>query len=206
MKTLALVTSKGGSGKSSIGMNIAVAAEAAGEKVFTLDLDKQGTLAKWIDRRTATTPGFDKVESAADLAPALEVIKAQGFTLVILDTAGHDAPLAVAAIKAADLCLIPTRPTPADLEATQPTLMAIQQLGRKFAFVLNQTPPAGSRLREAAAGLKMIGLLAEPAIALRADYQDAQGQGLGVIEFNPAGKAAAEIAELWRWLSKKMEQ
>ncbi|NTC29385.1 ParA family protein, partial [Agrobacterium tumefaciens] len=57
MKTLVLVTQKGGSGKSSLAASIAVAAEQAGERVFMLDLDRQGTLANWINRRTAETPG-----------------------------------------------------------------------------------------------------------------------------------------------------
>lgn len=205
MNVISLVTQKGGSGKSTLASCLAVAAEAQGEKVFLLELDRQGTLAKWIDRRNVATPGFDRVNSAAELEPALEAVKGQGFSLVVLDTAGHDTPLAAAAIRASDLCLVPARPTPADLEATQPTLEAIQGTRRKFAFVLNQAPVKSARLNEAAAGLKVIGVLAEPPIVHRTDYQDALGQGQGVTEFNPSGKAAAEIAELWNWISHKLK-
>lgn len=205
MKVIALVTAKGGSGKSTLAANLAVAAEATGERVFLLELDRQGTLARWIERRSAATPAFDRISSASALAPALATLDKQGFTLVVLDTAGHDSALATAAIQAADLCLVPTRPTPADLEATQPTLEAIQSTRRKFAFVLNQTPVRSSRLKEAAAGLKVLGILAEPSIAQRNDYQDALGQGLGVTEFNPSGKAAAELAALWGWVQRKLK-
>jgi chromosome partitioning protein len=142
MKVISLVTAKGGSGKSTLAANLAVAAEVTGERVFLLELDRQGTLARWIERRTAATPAFDRISSAGALAPALATLDKQGFTLVVLDTAGHDSALATAAIQAADLCLVPTRPTPADLEATQPTLEAIQSTRRKFAFILNQTPVA----------------------------------------------------------------
>ena len=62
-----------------------------------------------------------------------------------------------------------------------------------------------SRLKEAAAGLKVLGILAEPSIAQRNDYQDALGQGLGVTEFNPSGKAAAELAALWGWVQRKLK-
>ncbi|MFN7610438.1 MAG: ParA family protein, partial [bacterium] len=155
--------------------------------------------------RSAATPAFDRISSASALAPALATLDKQGFTLVVLDTAGHDSALATAAIQAADLCLVPTRPTPADLEATQPTLEAIQSTRRKFAFVLNQTPVRSSRLKEAAAGLKVLGILAEPSIAQRNDYQDALGQGLAVTEFNPSGKAAAELAALWGWVQRKLK-
>ncbi len=205
MKTITLVTQKGGSGKSTIAANLAVAAQEAGERVFVLDLDRQGTLARWIERRTAETPGFDTVANEGQLDAALATLAAQKFTLAILDTAGTDSPLVTAAIRAADLCLIPARPTPADLEATQPTLSAIQATRRRFAFVLNQTPVRSSRLNEAAAGLKVLGILAEPPITQRNDHQDAIGSGQGVTEFNSHGKAAEEIRALWRWIKTKLK-
>lgn len=205
MKTLVLVTQKGGSGKSTLAASIAVAAEEAGERVFMLDVDRQGTLAKWIDRRTAETPGFDRVSNETELNSALAALADQKFTLTILDTPGADTPLVTAAIRAADLCLIPARPTPADLEATQPTLEAIQGTGRRFAFALNQSPVRSGRLTEAAAGLKMLGILAEPSISQRNDHQDAIGAGQGVTEFNPSGKAADEIRALWFWLKAKLK-
>lgn len=205
MKILALVTQKGGSGKSTLAANLAVAAAQARETVFLLEMDKQGTLARWIARREAETPAFDPIPTAAALAPALAQIAAHGYTLTILDTAGADSPLATAAVQAADLCLVPTRPTPADLEATQATLEAIQGARRKFAFVLNQTPVRSTRLTEAAAGLRVLGLLAEPPIGQRNDFQDALGLGLAVTEYNPEGKAAAEVRALWAWVAKRMK-
>lgn len=205
MKTLTLVTQKGGSGKSTLAASLAVAAEQAGERVFILDLDRQGTLANWIDRREIETPGFDRVATSAELETALAALEQQKFTLVVLDTPGTDSPLVTSAISAADLCLIPTRPTPADLEATQPTLEAIHSTRSKFAFVLNQTPIRSSRLSEAAKGLKMMGVLADPPIAQRMDFQDALGSGQGVTEYNPNGKAAEEVRDLWRWLKKKLK-
>jgi chromosome partitioning protein len=118
---------------------LAVTATQSREKVFLLELDRQGTLARWIERRDVKTPAFDRIPTAADLAPALATIARQGYTLTILGAAG-DSPLATAAMQAADLCLVPARPTPADLEATQPTLEAIHGVRRKFVFVLNQAP------------------------------------------------------------------
>jgi chromosome partitioning protein len=205
MKTLTLVTQKGGSGKSTLAANLAVAAEEAGERVFLLDLDRQGTLAKWIERRSDETPGFDTVANEAELNTALATLAGQKYSVAILDSAGTDSPLVTAAIRAADLCLVPTRPTPADLEATQPTLSAIHATRRRYAFILNQTPVRSARLNEAAGGLKVMGLLAEPPIAYRNDHQDAIGAGQGVTEFNPQGKAADEIRSLWRWVNNKLK-
>lgn len=206
MKILTLVTQKGGSGKSTLAANLSVAAGEAGEKVFLLELDKQGTISKWIDRRVVETPAFDRLLTEIELEKALATIEGAKFSMVIIDTPGVDSPLVTAAIRASDLCLIPTRPTPADLEATTATLEAIQALGKKFAFVLNQTPVRSTRLSEAAAGLRVIGVLAEPSLAQRNDHQDAVGAGLGVTEYAPSGKAAEEIRDLWKWAKQKIRK
>ena len=92
------------------------------------------------------------------------------------------------------------------MKATPPTVATIKRLGKRSAFVLNQTPPRGYRIREAAQGLSMLGMVAPVHIVSRNAYQDAQGMGLGVIEFEPDGKAAAEIRELWQWIAKKLEK
>src|SRR5262245_21835407 len=78
------------------------------------------------------------------------------------------------------------------------------RLNRRFAFVLNQTPPRGCRLSEAATSLHSLGVLALPFVGQRNDHQDALGAGLGVTEFAPEGKASEEIRELWRWVLKKL--
>jgi chromosome partitioning protein len=206
MKVLTLVTQKGGSGKSTLAANLAVAAGEDKERVFVLELDRQGTLSRWADRREPDTPGFDRITSESALDTALTTLASHKITLTIIDTPGADNPLVTAAIRAADLCLVPTRPTAADLEATQPTLEAVAATRRKFAFVLSQTAPTrSSRLSEAAAGLKVLGVLAEPPIAQRNDHQDAIGAGQGVTEFNPSGKAAEEIRALWAWVKHKMK-
>jgi chromosome partitioning protein len=205
MKIVSLVTQKGGSGKSTLAASLAVAALEAGEKVFVLDADRQGTLARWIERRDNPEPGFDRATSTEALERAAQVLAGQGFSLVIIDTAGADNPTTTAAIRIADFCLVPARPTPADLEATQPTLEAIQATRRKFAFILSQAPTRSARVQEAAAALRVLGILAEPPITQRNDHQDAVGTGLGVTEFNPSGKAAEEIRQLWAWVAKKMK-
>ena len=132
-----------------------------------------------------------------------------GVTLTIIDTAGGWSDTATAAIGAADLCLIPVRPSPADIEAAAPTLAAIRERDKPFAFVLNQTPARSARpegaatsLSETAASLHLTGLLALPTIVLRNDQQDALGKGLAVTEYAQGGKSADEIRGLWQWVSE----
>jgi hypothetical protein len=63
--------------------------------------------------------------------------------------------------------------------------------------------PRSSRSLEAAAGLKMLGVLADPMMTTRADYQDAIAAGFGVTEYAPEGKAAQEAVALWGWVKKQ---
>ena len=200
----ALVTQKGGSGKSTLAVGLAVAAMENGERVAFVKADPQGTISKWKERRGNPYPRVVRVSDPADLERTLSRLEAEGIWLAIIDTAATNNGLAMRAIARADLCLIPVRPSPADIEAAIPTLIAIRRLNRRFAFVLNQTPPRGCRLSEAATSLNSLGVLALPYIGQRNDHQDALGAGLGVTEFAQAGRASEEIRELWRWVFNKL--
>jgi chromosome partitioning protein len=202
---LALVTQKGGSGKSTLAVGLAAAAMEHGEHVAFLDADPQGTISKWKERRGHPYPRVNRVADPAEVAQVLSRLEAEGNWLAIIDTAATNNPMAMRAIAEADLCLIPVRPSPADIEAAIPTLIAIRRLNRRFAFVLNQTPPRGCRLGEAATSLNSLGVLALPYVGQRIDHQDALGAGLGVTEFAPEGRASEEVRELWCWVMKKLE-
>jgi chromosome partitioning protein len=205
MRTIALVSTKGGTGKSTLAASLGVAAMQAGEKPYLIDLDPQGSLASWGGRRRQDDPPVDRIE-AAKLVDALAGLARAGFSLAIIDTAGRDDVVGTAAMRAADLALIPARPSTLDLEATRPTLNALARLDRPFAFVLNACPAGRSaRLDDAGRALALLGALAEPPIAQRTDHADALGLGLGVSEFNPEGKAAQEISALWAWIRRRME-
>ena len=167
-------------------------------------MDPQRTAESWYQTREATKPKLASV-TAAELPNAI-IGGRQRFDIVLIDTPGRDEPSAAAAIRHADLCLIPCRPTPADMKATPPTVATIKRLGKLSAFVLSQTPPRGYRIREAANGLSVLGMVAPVHIVSRNAYQDAHGMGLAVTEFEPDGKAAAEIRELWQWIAKKLEK
>ncbi len=185
-------------------VSIAVAAMQDGERVFVLETDEQGTMSKWGLRRTNPEPGIDRVSSGPALDRALGLLAGDGYTVAIIDTPGTASVGTTAAIRVADLCLLPVRPSPADIEAAEPTLSAIRRVGKPFAFVLNQAPARSFRLGEAAAALNMMGALAPTYIVARTDHQDALGAGLGVTEFAPEGKAAEEVRSLWSWIRKKL--
>ena len=206
MRIITLVTQKGGTGKSTLTTGLAVAAMQAGEKVIAFDLDPQGTLAAWAQIRGGAEPSVAQLP-ARETARLAEVLKEAGrkFTVALVDTAGADSPATHNAMTAATLCLVPLRPTRPDGLAIKPTVEALMRGRRPFAFVLNQCPtqPKNSRATEMASGLASLGLLAEPMVRQRADYQDAFAAGQGVTEYAAEGKAAHEMRDLWAWIDKQ---
>jgi chromosome partitioning protein len=204
MHVVSFVTQKGGSGKSTTAASVAVAAFQQGRRVFMLELDRQGTLSDWTESRKADEgPDFERVDATA-LDQALSMLKAEGYDLVVIDTAGIDSPATNAAMRAADLCLIPCRPTATHLRGCLPTVQSLIRLEKDFAFVLTQCPPRSPRVDETRTGLAALGLIAEPPIVSRTDHQDAMAAGMGVTEFNPEGAAAHEIGQLLGWIDNKL--
>ncbi len=204
MKAITFVTQKGGSGKSTLCISLAIAAEEAGSSVCILEMDRQATVSDWAEHRQRSSPEVAQID-ATQLEDVLQRLQGSAYDYVFIDTPGVDSPGTLSAIRAADLCVIPCRPTPADLRAFKPTLAAIYRLEKKFAFVLNQTPPRSYRVRDATDGLAVLGVLPDVNIVMRNDHQDAIGLGQGVTEFNPSGQAAQEVRKLWSWLEKRMQ-
>ncbi len=210
MQTIVLATQKGGSGKSTLAIGLALAAIQAGHTVRLIETDSQGTLSSWQSRRIYAEPMVEPVYSAGEIEQRLQSLDQSGVTLTIVDTAGGVSAATAAAIRYADLCLIPARPSVADIEATASTLSIIRAWNKPFAFVLNQTPIRGQRVTNAAtalddkAALDVSGVLAQPFIVMRNDHQDALSAGLAVSEYAPASKSADEVRCLWQWVETKL--
>jgi chromosome partitioning protein len=210
MHTIVLATQKGGSGKSTLAIGLALAARQAGHVVRLIETDQQGTLSRWQSRRGIADLLVETVYGTDEIEPRLQLLARHGAALAIIDTAGGMSATTTAAIRHADLCLIPARPSVADIEAGIPTLATVRAWQKPFAFVLNQTPIRGQRISDAAATLgdkaarELDEVLARPFIVMRNDHQDALAAGLAVSEFSPFGKSADEIRELWRWVEKRL--
>ena len=210
MHTIVLATQKGGSGKSTLAIGLALAAIKAGHSVRLIETDSQGTLSNWQARRVYAEPIVEPVYNADMIEQRLQSFDRGGVMLTIIDTAGGLSAATTAAIRHADLCLIPARPNIADIEATASTLSIARAWNTPFAFVLNQTPIRGQRVSNAAtsladeAALDLAGVVAQPFIVMRNDHQDALSGGLAVSEYAPASKSADEVDGLWQWVEKKL--
>jgi chromosome partitioning protein len=210
MQTIVLATQKGGSGKSTLAIGLALAAIEAGHTVRLIETDSQGTLSNWQSRRPYAEPTVEPVYAASDVEARLQSLHRDGVTLTIIDTSGGVSAATTSAIRHADLCLIPARPSVADIEATASTLDVVRAWNKPFAFILNQTPIRGQRLSNAAnaladeAALDLAGVIAQPFIVMRNDHQDALSAGLAVNEYATSSKSADEIRGLWQWVEAKL--
>ena len=211
MQTIVLATQKGGAGKTTLAISLALAAIRAGHNVRLIETDTQGTVSNWRRRRPHAAPIVEPIYDARQVEQRLQSLSREGVTMTIVDTAAGITAATVSAIRYADFCLIPSRPSIVDIEATAATLSVIRAWRKPFAYVLNQTPiRAAARIAGAEnslgdeAALDVDDILARPAIVMRNDHQDAVSAGLSVCEYAPGGKSAEEIRALWQWICARM--
>jgi chromosome partitioning protein len=140
MQTIVLTTQKGGSGKSTLAISLTLAAIRAGHNVRLIETDPQGTVSNWKRRRPYAAPIVEPIYAARELEQRLQSLAQSSVTVTIVDTAGGETAATNSAIRYSDFCLIPTRPSIADIEATAATLRVIRAWHKPFAYVLNQTP------------------------------------------------------------------
>lgn len=202
MKTIALVAQKGGTGKTTLALSLAVAAEQNGSSAVIIDLDPQATACNWGDRREAESPIIIDAQPAR-LQNALERAGEGGIGFALIDTPARSEQASLAAAKAADLVLIPCRPQIYDLETIPNSKEILALAGNKPALVvLNAVPPRGDRHTQATSAIKEMGLEVAPEfLGHRAAFGDSATLGRTVLEHEPHGKAAAEVRQLYKAIS-----
>jgi len=201
--TLAVVAQKGGSAKTTVSVHLAVQALREGRKVAIIDIDPQASATGWHRVRAQQSPALAAVTSA-ELSDAVEAARRDGFDLILIDTPSHTASAALAAIRAAQFVLIPCQPSAIDIAALGATTDMLKAAERPGAVVLTRTRP-GPDMEQATAAVKATGLALAPSVGDRVAYKRAVASGQAVVEFEPEGKAAAEIKKLWNWINHETE-
>lgn len=209
MKTLAIASRKGGSSKTTIAVHVAGLADAEGGAVI-LDADPQGSAAEWFKLRTDERPLVIPVE-AGGLKDILAMTRDEGFAFALVDLPPHNEASISEAMRAADLVLVPVRPSLFDLRAAESTVAMARTLSRPVVAVITGAPPGlvgmdASIVREARTYLESLPVeVCKTTIGQRAAFSHALLSGSSAAEYEPGGKAARECAALWRELKGKMQ-
>jgi chromosome partitioning protein len=153
MQTIAVISQKGGAGKTTLAVHLAVASAAAGTTTAIIDLDPQASSANWGDRRTAPLPVVVSAH-ATRLPQEMNNAREAGVEVLILDTAPHSDAVALAAARAADLVIVPCKPNILDIEAVGNTIELMKATGTPLFVVLNGVAPSGTEADEAEAAIK----------------------------------------------------
>lgn len=204
MKTLVLLSQKGGSGKTTISLNLAIAATRKGQSVVVIDLDPQQSAARWARLRTADAPVI-LPGHGPNLAELIERAKDGGADLVIIDTAPKSESVALTAAKLADLILIPCQPSSLDLDAVADSVNIASLAKRPAMFVMSNCRASSSLADQAEEALREYKLpLAPVRIGNRVSFVKSLAEGKGVVEFEPSGPAASEINQLFAAAMKQV--
>lgn len=203
MRTICIVAQKGGAGKTTLAINLACESEQRRKPAVIIDLDPQASAASWGDVREADFPVVVSAQ-AARLSEVLDKARTHGASLAIIDTAPHSERGALIAAKSADLVLVPCRPGFLDLKAASASLDICRLANVPAVAVVTAAPPRGTLASEAAEALERIGFESVPIhVHHRAAYQHSIALGLSASEFEPTGKAADEIRQLYVWTTNR---
>ena len=204
MKIIAIISQKGGAGKTTVAVHLAVAAELHNLKTAIFDLDPQASATNWADKREDDFPTVVAAQ-AGRLPILLEQAFEQSADLIIIDSAPNADSASLAAARAADLILIPCRPAAFDLNAIGTTL-SLATIANKPAYVLlNAVPSHGKIEEEAKKALEDVGIkVSTPVLHYLVAFSHAVNDGRTAQEYDPKSKAAAEATFLFHWVLKQI--
>lgn len=203
MLKVAVIAQKGGVGKTTLTLHLAVEA-AKNARVAIVDMDPQASAAQWSDGRSARQPTVTACPPAR-LSTVLHNVRRDGADIAFIDTAPAVESPALAAVRAADFCLIISRPGILDLRSIGINVEIAKLAGKPVALVINAAPVQGGQAAAAADEARSsYGVEICPIVVhQRAIFSHALGESKCAQEVEPAGKAAVEIATLWRWLAAR---
>jgi chromosome partitioning protein len=197
-KIIAILNQKGGAGKTTLSTNLARALQLGGDRVLLVDSDPQGSARDWNaagDGNLLPVIGLDRPTLAKDI---LSILENQDW--LVIDGAPQIAELAVAAIKCADVILIPVQPSPYDVWACEDLVDIIKTRQEvtngkpKAAFVISRVIKNTQLSKEIGEALEGYGLpVFKHFTSQRVIYPKTASTGSTVLDADESGEAAAEI-------------
>ncbi len=210
MKVIVLASQKGGSGKTTLAGHLAAEALRRGDpgSVVMMDTDPQASLTGWWAARSDDLPPLPAMIRVLPegLSATLAKVRKAGIGLVVIDTPPAITASITDTCKQADLVVVPVKPSPHDLRAVGATVDIVERSRKPMAFVINQVTQRAKITMQAVVALSQHGTVASPMIAHRVDFQTSMTDGRTASELDPASKSAGEIAQLWDYITSRMER
>ena len=209
MMVIGVVAQKGGGGKSTVSVNLAVAAAENRKTAVVIDIDQQASSAKWGDRRkSANVAVVGALQSR--IKQTLETARAHGADYVVIDSPGHNDSAAMETIRASDIVLLPVEASMFHFDTLPAMRDLIRVAGDKPTWLLiNKLHPAAS-----VQGEKLKKMLAEAYSmsvspvhwSLLSIYSTSADIGLTPLEQEPEGKAADEVRRLYKFTCQQVNK
>jgi len=202
MIKIAIISQKGGAGKTTLAINLAVEAERNNLSSLLIDLDPQSSATEWSDSRKQDYPVVLSAH-ASRMDKLIQKAEENAASFVFIDTAPHSENAALESAKIADLVLVPCRAGILDIKAIQSSLNICNLAQVKALVILNALPSQSSIAQEARQAIESIGgKVCEYSIGQRVIFNHAMTEGLGVVEFDLKSKASQEVQKIFQLIKQ----
>lgn len=202
MKTIVVISRKGGAGKTTLSVNLAITAHLAGLRTMLADIDPQRSATDAMKARLAPGPALMEI-NAGKLFQTKVHAEHSGFDCLVVDTPAAPDTDVLQAVQSADLCVLVCRPTFLDIASIARSAEAVRRLGKKALIVLNQAPSRRNGVEppsvlKAIEALRFAGMpMAPVGLRARTAFQQSIAHGRSVCEWEPGSAASQEIERLW---------
>lgn len=202
MKTIVVISRKGGAGKTTLSVNLAITAHLTGLRTMLADIDPQRSATDAMKARLAPGPALMEI-NAGKLFQTKVHAEHSGFDCLVVDTPAAPDTDVLQAVQSADLCVLVCRPTFLDIASIARSAEAVRRLGKKALIVLNQAPSRRNGVEppsvlKAIEALRFAGMpMAPVGLRARTAFQQSIAHGRSVCEWEPGSAASQEIERLW---------